>query len=103
MIRVDNKTYTWMGNPVPLPEVATQTSFDYTSTRSIFQFDVGGLVSMKVTFLSPLSPDDMLRQSAPVSYMAVIVQSTDGNEHDVQVYTDVSAGGSPAFSGLGQC
>ena len=81
-----------MGNPNPLPQVADQTSFEYTSTRSIFQFDVGGLLSLEVLFLSPISPNDLSRQSAPVSYLSVSVSSKDGNDHDVQIYTDVSAG-----------
>lgn len=75
-----------------MPRVADQTSFAYTSTRSIFEFDVGGFVSLKVRFVSPITPDDLLRQSTPVSYMSVSVSSKDGNEHDVQVYTDVTAG-----------
>lgn len=89
---MDNTTYTWMGNPNPLPQVADQTSFEYTSTRSTFLFDVGGLLSLEVLFLSPISPNDLSRQSAPVSYLSVGVSSRDGNEHDVQIYTDVSAG-----------
>ena len=81
-----------MGNPNPLPQVADQTSFEYTSTCSTFKFDVGGLLSLEVLFLSPISPNDLSRQSAPVSYLSVSVSSKDGEEHDVQVYTDVSAG-----------
>lgn len=92
LVRVDNTTYTWMGNPNPLPEVANQTSFTYTSTRSIFEFDVGDLVSLKIRFISPITPDDLLRQSAPVSYLSIEVSSKDDQEHDVQIYTDVSAG-----------
>jgi len=81
-----------MGNPDPLPQTAEQTSFEYTSTRSTFRFDVGGLLSLEVLFLSPISSDDLLRQSAPVSYLSVSVSSKDGKEHNVQIYTDVSAG-----------
>jgi hypothetical protein len=81
-----------MGNPDPLPQIADQTSFEYTPTRSTFQFDVGGILSLEVLFLSPISPDDLVRQSAPVSYLSVSVSSKDGREHDVQIYTDVSAG-----------
>lgn len=81
-----------MGNPNPLPQIAEQTSFEYTSTRSTFKFDVGGLLSLEVLFLSPISTDDLVRQSAPVSYLSVSVSSKDGEEHDVQIYTDVSAG-----------
>lgn len=81
-----------MGNPSPLPQTANQTSFEYTSTRSTFAFDVGGLLSLEVLFLSPISPNDLLRQSAPVSYLSISVSCIDGKEHDVQIYTDVSAG-----------
>jgi hypothetical protein len=47
---------------------------------------------LKILFLSPISPNDLLRQSAPVSYLSVSVASIDGKEHDVNIYTDVSAG-----------
>lgn len=53
--------------------------------------DVGGLVSMNITFLSPVDPKDKTRQSLPVSYLSIEVQSADGNAHDVSLYSDVSA------------
>ena len=46
-----------------------QTAFEYTSTRSIFTMSVGGSVQMKITFLSPVTPDELLRSSLPYSYM----------------------------------
>ena len=49
---------------------------------------------MKVTFLSPVTPDELLRSSLPYSYMDVEVSSLDNSTHNVQLYTDVSAGGS---------
>ncbi|KAI5367499.1 Putative six-hairpin glycosidase superfamily [Septoria linicola] len=91
LIRVDDETYTWMGKPDPLPKVVTQTAFEYTSTRSTFTMDVDGKVSMNITFLSPVDPKDKQRQGMPVSYMSVNVQSADGNEHEVAIYTDISA------------
>ena len=92
LIRVDGKTYTWMGAPYPEPTAVAQTSFEYTSTRSTFIMDVGGLVAMNITFLSPLTPTDMMRQSLPFSYLDVVVSSSDGVAHDVQLYTDITAG-----------
>lgn len=92
LIRVDNTSYTWMGAPAPLPTVVTQTSFEYTSTRSSFVMDVAGLVEMNITFLSPVTPTDLMRQSLTFSYVDVSVTSTDGAAHDVQLYTDVTAG-----------
>lgn len=49
-------------------------------------------MTLEAAFLSPIWPKDLLKQSAPVSYLSVSVVSKDGSEHDVQIYTDVSAG-----------
>lgn len=76
---------------------AEQTAYHYTSTRSIFTFDVGGMVQMTVTFLSPVTPDDLLRSSLPYAYVDVTVESMDGDSHDVQLYTDISAGTRVAY------
>ena len=92
MIRVDGVAYTWLGAPIG-PALVNQTGFRYTSTRSIFTLIANGVVGMNVTFLSPVTPTDAKRQSFPVSYMLVEVHSLDGKSHDVQLYTDVSAGG----------
>lgn len=91
MIRVDGTAYTWMGVPGASQNV-DQSSFSYTSTMSTFITDVGGIVQMNVTFLSPIAPNDTMRQSLPFSYVNVAVQSTDGQSHDVELYADISAG-----------
>ncbi|KAF1957920.1 DUF1793-domain-containing protein [Byssothecium circinans] len=90
LIRVDNKTFTWMGAPSNI-EAASQVAFEYTSTKSIFTIEVDDKVSVKVTFLSPLTPEDFKRQSLIFSYMNVEVSSLDGANHNVQLYTDISA------------
>lgn len=81
-----------MGAPYPLPTTVTQLAFEYTSTRSSFLMSVAGVVEMNVTFLSPVTPTDLKRQSLPFSYVDVTVASTDGKAHDVQLYTDITAG-----------
>jgi hypothetical protein len=81
-----------MGNPIGPSLTVTQTAFEYTSTRSIFTMDVNGTVEMTITFLSPVYPDDLMRASLPYTYMEVDVHSVDGKEHDVQLYSDISAG-----------
>ena len=91
LVRVDNETFAWMGAPLDIPS-ANQTAYEYTSTRSIFTIEVTDKVSLKVTFLSPLTPNHLKRQSLIFSYMHVEVSSRDGSKHDVQIYTDVSAG-----------
>lgn len=91
MIRVDGTVYTWMGRPVG-PTLANQTAFEYTATKSIFTMNVAGLVEMDIAFISPVTPTEMLRLSLPFSYMDVTVRSLDGSAHNVQLYTDISAG-----------
>ena len=54
--------------------------------------NVADQVGLNVTFLSPLFPNDLQRQSLVFSYLDISVFSLDGAEHDVQVYSDISAG-----------
>ncbi|KHJ32645.1 putative glutaminase [Erysiphe necator] len=89
MIRVDGIVYTWMGIPGPQP--MTQTAFEYTSTKSIFTFNAEDKVELQATFLSPVTPDDLKRQSLTSTYLNVAIRSLDGAAHDVQLYTDISA------------
>ncbi|KAF2149170.1 glutaminase GtaA [Myriangium duriaei CBS 260.36] len=90
LIRVDGQTYTWMGNPTGTTAV-NQTSFEYTATRSIFHQNVKGKINIVVTFLSPITPNDLKRASLVSSYMEVQVSSADGKAHQVELYTDISA------------
>jgi hypothetical protein len=73
------------------PALANQTHFEYTSTKSVFTLSVNGKVGINVTFLSPVEPTDLRRQSIPASYMNVDVFSIDGAQHKIQLYSDVSA------------
>lgn len=80
-----------------VPPSVTQTSFEYTSTRSTFIMNVAGKISMNVTFLSPVTPKDIRRQSIIGSYLSVMVAAIDGGSHSVRLYADTSAGMYPAF------
>lgn len=71
---------------------ANQTAYEYTASKSIFTIQAHAKIALKVTFLSPLTPKDLRRQSLVFSYMNVEVFSLDGKEHSVQIYTDLSAG-----------
>ena len=81
-----------MGAPSPLPTFVTQVSFEYTSIRSIFVMNVAGVLGMTVTFLFPVTPKNLKRQSLPFSYVDITVISTDGITHDVWLYTDITTG-----------
>jgi hypothetical protein len=95
LIKVDGTSYTWMGAPkvfAKFPPNVEQTGFEYTSERSTFIMNVGNKISMNVTFISPITPTDLKRQSIIGSYLQVTVASMDGAAHEVQLYADTSAG-----------
>ncbi|KAG8693928.1 hypothetical protein FRC09_010174, partial [Ceratobasidium sp. 395] len=90
-IRVDGEVYTFLGAPnVAGSTLATQKKMQFTGTKSTFILGAGP-VDLNVTFLSPVEPTDYLRQSIPFSYLILSVKSTDGEAHQVQYYTDISA------------
>ena len=91
MVAVDGAAYSWLGG-APGHKLVNQVSLEYTSTRSIFTFDVDSKVKLTVTFLSPVYADDLERQSQQFSYVSVKVTSADHAVHEVQVYMDVSGG-----------
>ncbi|KAF4625758.1 hypothetical protein G7Y89_g12403 [Cudoniella acicularis] len=94
LIKVDGTSYTWMGAPQVdgnFPTNVAQTSFEYTSERSTFIMNVASKVSMNVTFLNPVTPKDLKRQSIIGTYLEVTVASMDGATHSVQLYADTSA------------
>lgn len=103
LVRVDGNTFVWMGAPDGYNDLANQTSYEYTSTRSIFTLTADDKIQLKVTFLSPITPNDYKRQSLIFSYMDVEVSSLDNSEHDVQIYTDISAGEYLAYSYVCVC
>ncbi|KAJ7904642.1 hypothetical protein B0H14DRAFT_3079482 [Mycena olivaceomarginata] len=91
-IKVDGTAYSFLGDPrISAPfQKATQKSMQFTSTQSIFVMSAGA-VDLTVTFLSPVEPTDLAKQSFPFSYMALSVAATDGNSHSVQIYSDITA------------
>ncbi|KAF8874080.1 hypothetical protein BD779DRAFT_1678882 [Infundibulicybe gibba] len=48
-------------------------------------------MEVEVTFLSPIEPADLVRQSFPFTYMYLTANATDGANHSVQLYSDISA------------
>ncbi|PIL34513.1 hypothetical protein GSI_03291 [Ganoderma sinense ZZ0214-1] len=91
MIRVNGTTYKWLGDdPAGNNTSAKVTNIQITPTRSIFVMTAGPM-NVTVTFLSPVEPDDWVKQSIPFSYVSVEAQSLDGNSYSVQMYSDISA------------
>ncbi len=92
IVRVDGVAYTFMGAPGLNTQAlrgAVQESLELTATRSRFRLEAGG-VALAVTFLSPIEPGDLRRQSMPLSYVIIEAASADEMPHRVSVYVDIS-------------
>ncbi|KAF8917882.1 hypothetical protein CPB85DRAFT_1558569, partial [Mucidula mucida] len=92
-VKVDGTAYSFLGVPSVSGasfQKAVQTDFEFTATQSNFKLTAGP-VDLTVSFLSPVEANDLAKQSAPLSYMAVSAASNDGASHSVQVYSDISA------------
>lgn len=68
MARVDGQAYSLMGIPDPDENIrpAVVQAAEYTTTHTVFTLSAGP-VSVKLDFLSPVSPSNYLRQSLPFS------------------------------------
>ncbi len=104
--RIDGAAYEFCGDPTIVLDVPNggygqqttvgdfeaalqQTNLQVTATRSVFTLQGGG-VQLTLTFLSPVEPGDLRRQSIPMTYILVAARSIDGNAHDVSIYLDIS-------------
>ncbi|HEX8141156.1 MAG TPA: DUF4965 domain-containing protein [Pyrinomonadaceae bacterium] len=91
MIRIDGKPYRFMGQSYsPLPAAMKQTGVEVFPTRTIYQFEADG-VSLGLTFMSPLLPDDLDLMSRPVTYLTWDARAIDGRTHQVSLYFDCTA------------
>ncbi|KAM5540214.1 hypothetical protein V8D89_006033 [Ganoderma adspersum] len=90
-IRVNGTTYQWMGHDGEGISGSTNvTNIQITPTRSLFVMQAGQM-NITITFLSPVEPDDWVKQSIPFSYLSVEAQSLDGKSYSVQLYSDITA------------
>lgn len=92
LVRVDGKVMRWMG-PSPRHvgaeiEAMKQVSVEVTPLHSRYKFAMGG-VELRVTFFTPLFPDNLDVLSRPVTYLSWEAVATDGGQHDVQLLLDV--------------
>ncbi|WP_335976666.1 glutaminase family protein [Streptomyces sp. CA2R106] len=90
--QIDGVPFLFLGAPNISGQVLrgmAQRSLTTTATRSVFLFEAAG-VELTVTFLSPVEPGDLRRQSVPLTYVTADVRSADGAAHDVKLYFDIS-------------
>ena len=89
LIRIDGKTYRFLGDDDRDLPALKETSRSMTPTRTIVTFTDAG-VEVKLTFLDPDLPSDLVLISRPVTYVDWAVKSTDGQAHQVTMYLDAS-------------
>ncbi|KAJ7111238.1 hypothetical protein C8R44DRAFT_799177 [Mycena epipterygia] len=89
MVMVDGVAWQWLGQSGSANST-TWLRTQITATRSILSFTAGP-VELNVTFLSPIEPVDLVKQSLPFTYLYVDAASTDGHSHSIQFYSDISA------------
>jgi hypothetical protein len=102
LVRIDGTPFLFLGAPAlpnttPFPTMR-QISVTTTATASTFVLQQAG-VELTVTFLSPVTPGDLKRQSQPLSYIALTARSIDGRTHQVALYLDISGEWASADAG----
>ncbi|KAF8883854.1 hypothetical protein BD779DRAFT_1443529 [Infundibulicybe gibba] len=86
-IRIDGVPWDWFGN---FDSDTFLVNITTTPTRTILNI-LAGPMELEVTFLSPIEPTDLVRQSFPFTYMYLTANANDGANHSVQVYSDITA------------
>ncbi|KAF8992055.1 hypothetical protein BDQ17DRAFT_240301 [Cyathus striatus] len=86
-IQVDGTPYQWTGVIISSRPKLTATSV--TPTRTIFSFEAGP-IGFNASYLSPLDPTDLVRQSLPFGYYYIDAWSLDGKPHAVRFYFDIT-------------
>jgi hypothetical protein len=90
LARIDGSAYRFMGTAPREAKPMPQSSRVLTPTRTIYEFEAGG-VRLTLTFLTPALPHDLEILSRPLTYVDFAVRSMDGRSHDVQLYFDASS------------
>ncbi|HOW72088.1 MAG TPA: DUF4965 domain-containing protein [Phycisphaerae bacterium] len=90
MVLVDGKPYRLMGpEPKDVPAMP-QVGLQVLPTRTIYAFK-NDQVSVTLTFMTPLLPDDFEVLARPLTYLTWQMRSVDGKEHEAAVYFDATA------------
>ena len=90
LIRVDGSTFRFMGREPQGVPAMQQVSKTLTPTRTIYEFEKGG-VHLTLTFFTPALAADLAIFSRPVTYIIWNVRSMDSMKHAVTIYLDCSS------------
>jgi hypothetical protein len=86
---VDFGLYNENPQPAVFAQTVVQDSVSLSATQTHYGFTCGP-INLKLTFTSPLLPDNLDLLSRPVNYIDYQVSSNDEKEHDVQVYFEIT-------------
>jgi hypothetical protein len=90
LIRIDGKPFRVMGSdPRGVPKLE-QTKVEVWPTSTRYEF-AGSGIRLTLTFLTPALPSDLDVLSRPASYLTWIVQSTDSQPHQIEIYFDAGS------------
>ncbi len=82
-LRTAGETLCFLGDEPDCPKME-QTSVDVTALSTVYTFEYGA-IKLKVTFTSPLIPDDIELLSRPVSYIFAEVEGVERATLDISV------------------
>ena len=88
IIRIDGKSFRYLGDSDSSVPALDEASREITPTRTIVVLQ-SPQIELRLCFLTPAFPDDLLLMSRPVTYLTWTVKSRDGADHDVALYFDV--------------
>ncbi|MBN1851131.1 MAG: DUF4965 domain-containing protein [Pirellulales bacterium] len=90
LVRIDGNPYRVMGGqPEDIPAMK-QTGLAVLPTRTVYSFESAG-VSLSVTFLTPLLPENIDWLARPATYITYTFRATDQKTHQVHLHVDASA------------
>ncbi|MGP4042263.1 glutaminase domain-containing protein [Gracilibacillus sp. D59] len=94
MVRVDGKVWRFMGKLFQTdneqePDHLEQIQLTVDPLNTIYLFEGAG-ITLQVEFMTPLLLNNLEVLARPASYITFEVWSKDGNQHDVQIYFDVT-------------
>ncbi len=89
LIRVDGKTYRFLGSTEETSTAATQVKRSMTATQTTYNFSCGP-VNLEVAFTSPLLPKQLDILARPASYVTFRVAATDNQLHNVELLLGAS-------------
>jgi hypothetical protein len=90
LLRIDGRAWRIMGDERRDIQPMPQTNLQVLPTRTIYEFEGGG-VHVTLTFLTPLLPSDLDLMSWPVTYLSWQIRSVDGKPHQVSIEYDNTA------------